>query len=69
MGAVGRRKGEAVSEQTLQNGVGVHAGTNPRLTSEAAFVSAMANAMAKGDTAEYYSIRNQYTEFLKNNYK
>jgi hypothetical protein len=70
MGSVGRRKGlEAVSESQLQSGVSVNASGNPRLTSEAAFVAAMGNAMASGNIQEYYNLRNQFTEFLQNNYK
>ena len=69
MGAVGRRSGEAVNEGQLQNGLGVGASVNPRLTSEAAFVAAMGNAMASGNIQEYYKLRNQFTEFLQNNYK
>ena len=48
MGSVGRRRGEAVNEVQLQNGVSVSAGSNPKLTSEAAYVAAMGN-YKKGD--------------------
>ena len=69
MGSVGRRRGEAVSESQLQSGVSVNASGNPRLTSEAAYVAAMGNAMASGNVQEYYKLRNEFTEFLQNNYK
>ena len=69
MGSVGRRRGEAVSESQLQSGVSVNATGNPRLTSEAAYVAAMGNAMANGNVQEYYKLRNEFTEFLQNNYK
>ena len=70
MGAVGRRRDiEAVSEEQLQSGVSANVGNNARLTSEAAFVAAMGNAMASGNIPQYYQLRNQFTEFLQNNYK
>ena len=69
MGSVGRRRGEAVNESQLQTGVSGNASGNPRLTSEAAYVAAMGNAMASGNIQEYYKLRNEFTEFLQNNYK
>lgn len=70
MGAVGRRRGiEAVSEEQLQSGVSAGTGNNARLTSEAAFVAAMGNAMASGNIQQYYELRNQFTQFLQDNYK
>lgn len=69
MGSVGRRRDEAVNESQLQNGVSGNATGNPRLTSEAAFVAAMGNAMASGNIQEYYNLRNQFTKFLQDNYK
>lgn len=69
MGSVGRRRGEAVNEVQLQNGVSVSAGSNPKLTSEAAYVAAMGNAMANGNIQEYYKLRNEFTDFLQKNYK